>query len=62
MIDLLEKNNYPEFKELIYNYFKYQKENILKTMNKWRNNLPMNKMNIFSDSLKKLEKLLNIPV
>lgn len=62
MIDLLEKDNYPEFKELIHNYFKYQKENILKTMNKWQNNLPMNKMHIFSNSLKKLEKLLNNPV
>ena len=62
MIDLLEKDNYPEFKELIHDYFNYQKENILKTMNKWQNNLPMNKLNIFSNSLKKLEKLLNNPV
>jgi ubiquitin-protein ligase len=62
MIDLLEKDNYPEFKELIHDYFKYQKENILKTMNKWQNNLPTNKINIFSNSLKKLEKLLNKPV
>jgi baculoviral IAP repeat-containing protein 6 len=59
MVDLLEKDNYPEFKELIHNYFKYHKENILKTMNKWQNNLPMNKVNIFSNSLIKLEKLLN---
>jgi ubiquitin-protein ligase len=62
MIDLLEKDNYPEFKELIHDYFNYQKENILKTMNKWQNNLPTNKMNTFSNSLKKLEKLLNKPV
>ena len=59
MIDLLEKDNYPEFKELIHNYFNYQKENILNTMNKWQNILSINKTDQFLNSFKKLENLLN---
>ena len=59
MIDLLEKDNYPEFKELIHNYFNYQKENILNTMNIWKNKLSTNKIDQFLNSFKKLENLLN---
>ena len=35
MIDLLEKNEFPEFSEIIQKYFKYQKNNILITIEKW---------------------------
>ncbi len=54
MIDLLDKNSYPEFKELINEYFKYQKENILKTVNKWEKLLPAGKNSIFTNSINKL--------
>ena len=33
--DLLEKNEFPEFSDIIQKYFKYQKNNILVTIEKW---------------------------
>jgi ubiquitin-protein ligase len=35
MCDLIDSNKYPEFQDIINKYFKYQKSNIIKTLNKW---------------------------
>jgi ubiquitin-protein ligase len=61
MIDLLtvDKNdNYPEFREIINEYFAYHKDNIINTMNLWLAKLSSNKKAQFSQSLGKLINLL----
>jgi ubiquitin-protein ligase len=35
MLDLLEKNSYPEFKNIIQNHFKIKKNQIIENLNKW---------------------------
>jgi ubiquitin-protein ligase len=59
MIDLLEKNYYPEFKEIIVKYFKFQKENIIKTLNKWTEEMPSSKVVAFQKSYCKFVNLVN---
>ena len=61
MIDLLtvDKNdNYPEFREIINEYFAYHKSDIINTMNLWLAKLSSNKKAQFSQSLGKLINLL----
>ena len=61
MIDLLtvDKNdNYPEFREIINEYFAFHKDDIINTMNLWLGKLPANKKAQFSQSLGKLINLL----
>jgi ubiquitin-protein ligase len=61
MIDLLNvsNDNYPEFREVINEYFAYHKKNIINTMNLWLAKLSSNKKAQFSQSLDKLINLLN---
>jgi ubiquitin-protein ligase len=61
MIDLLNvsNENYPEFREVINEYFAYHKKNIINTMNLWLAKLSSNKKAQFSQSLDKLINLLN---
>jgi ubiquitin-protein ligase len=59
MIDLLSnKDNYPEFREIINEYFTYHKDNIINTMNLWHGKLSPSKKPAFSQSLGKLINLL----
>jgi baculoviral IAP repeat-containing protein 6 len=59
MIDLLSnKDNYPEFREIINEYFTYHKDNIINTMNLWHGKLSPSKKSAFSQSLGKLINLL----
>jgi len=52
-------DNYPEFREIINEYFTYHKDNIINTMNLWHGKLPSNKKAQFSQSLGKLINLIN---
>jgi ubiquitin-protein ligase len=61
MIDLLtvgNNDNYPEFREIINEYFTYHKNDIINTMNLWHGKLSSNKKSQFSQSLGKLINLL----
>jgi baculoviral IAP repeat-containing protein 6 len=61
IIDLLtagNNDNYPEFREIINEYFAYHKDDIINTMNLWHGKLPSNKKPAFSQSLGKLINLL----
>ena len=42
---LLSKSTYPEFENIIKNYFKYKKDRIIKILNKWESE--------YTDSTKK---------
>lgn len=57
--DLLEKNNYPEFQDIIKKYFKYHKDNIIKTLNKWMKEMPSSKTVIFQKSYSKFTSLVD---
>jgi hypothetical protein len=61
-IDLLtitnNNDNYPEFREVINEYFAHHKDDIINTMNLWHGKLPSNKKAQFSQSLGKLINLL----
>jgi baculoviral IAP repeat-containing protein 6 len=54
----MKNDNYPEFREIINEYFAYHKDNIINTMNLWHGKLPANKKAAFSQSLGKLINLL----
>ena len=62
IIDLLtitnNNDNYPEFREVINEYFAHHKDDIINTMNLWHGKLPSNKKAQFSQSLGKLINLL----
>jgi len=61
MIDLLtvgNNDNYPEFREVINEYFTHHKDDIINTMNLWLTKLPANKKAQFSQSLGKLINLI----
>jgi baculoviral IAP repeat-containing protein 6 len=61
MIDLLivgNNDNYPEFREIINEYFSHHKDDIINTMNLWHGKLSPNKKPAFSQSLGKLINLL----
>ena len=53
MCDLLSSNKYPEFSDIINKYFKYQKINIITTLNKWLKEMPQNRTAKFTESLNK---------
>ena len=57
--DLLEKNNYPEFQDIIKKYFKFQKDDIIKTLNKWNQEMPSSKTVKFQESYNKFIGLVN---
>lgn len=57
--DLLSNNKYPEFKDIIKNYFKFQKHNIIKTLNTWHIEMPASKSIKFAESLNKFMELVN---
>ena len=59
MIDLLEKNNYPEFKEVINKYFKYHKDNIINMLTKWLEEMPSIRTLSFHKSYDKFINLIN---
>jgi len=63
MIDLLtvtnNNDNYPEFREIINEYFSHHKDNIINTMNLWHEKLSSPKKSHFSQSLGKLISILN---
>jgi ubiquitin-protein ligase len=59
MINLLEstkKGKYPEFDDVIYEYFAYHKHNIINTLNLWENKINFNKSYFKSQK----EKFINI--
>jgi ubiquitin-protein ligase len=61
MNDLLtvgNNDNYPEFRDVINEYFTHHKDDIINTMNLWHGKLPLNKKPAFSQSLGKLINLL----
>lgn len=57
--DLLEKNKYPEFKEIINKYFKFQKDNMFKTFTKWAEEMPTSRVVAFQKSYCKFIELVN---
>jgi len=57
--DLLLNNKYPEFKDIINKYFTFQKDNIIKTLNNWHNEMPSSKSIKFTESLNKFIKLVS---
>lgn len=59
MNDLLANNKYPEFQDIIKNYFKFQKHNIIKTLNTWHLEMPASKSLKFTESLNKFVELVN---
>ena len=59
MCDLLSSNKYPEFQDIITKYFKYQKTNILKTLDKWSEEMPVARKTKFKESHNKLVNLIN---
>ena len=59
MIDLLLNNKYQEFKDIIKNYFKFQKTNIIKTLNKWLEEMPSSRTVKFQESYNKFVNLVD---
>ena len=59
MCDLLSSNKYPEFQDIIKKYFKYQKANIVKTLDKWLEEMPNAKKTKFQESYNKFVNLTN---
>jgi ubiquitin-protein ligase len=57
--NLLENNNYPEFQDIIKKYFKYQKNDIIKTLNKWLEEMPSSKTVTFQKSYTKFTNLID---
>lgn len=59
MCDLLSSNKYPEFQDIIQKYFKFQKPNIIKTLDKWLQEMPSSKKTKFQESYNKFVNLAN---
>jgi len=59
MCDLLASNKYPEFQDIIIKYFKYQKVNIINTLNKWLEEMPTKNKAKFKESYDKFTNLVN---
>ncbi len=56
---IVEKKKYPEFSELIKNYFKYNKDNIINQNNKWYEEMPNDLKPAFLNSMGVFENLIN---
>lgn len=60
IVGLLEstaKGKYPEFHDVIYEYFAYHKYNIINTLNIWQNKLPYSKVSYFKSQIEKFISL-----
>jgi ubiquitin-protein ligase len=47
LLDSTSKGKYPEFHDVIHEYFAYHKHNIINTLNIWEKNLPFSKLSFF---------------
>ena len=56
---IYEKKRYPEFNELIRNYFKYNKDNIIKQNNEWYEEMPNDLKPAFQNSMNLFVSLIN---
>lgn len=57
LLDSTSKDKYPEFSDVIYEYFAYHKHNIINTLNIWEKKLPVSKVSYFKF---KKEKFISI--
>ena len=60
IVGLLEstaKGKYPEFHDVIYEYFAYHRSNIINTLNIWQNKLPSGKVPYFKSQLEKFTSI-----
>jgi ubiquitin-protein ligase len=59
MCGLLSGDQYPEFKDIIHKYFKYHKNSIIKTLDKWLVEMPPENKNKFQKSYDEFNTLVN---
>lgn len=62
LLDSISKGKYPEFHDVIHEYFAYHKYNIINTLNIWEKNLPFSKVSYFKSQKEKFISICPINV